>query len=456
MLPLLASWACLLLVTPLLAWTRDPGAALRTVLPAAWLAAALVSALLGLLQWFGLAPSGGLISPAGIGEAYGNLRQRNHFASLMSLGLAALVWTAIPWWRPAVLAAAMLLACASASSASRTGLLQLLMLTVLAAGWSGPRRERLLVCACALASYGLATWLLPVVLQHWRGVEATDVIARVTTELGCSSRRVLWSNVLHLISQRPWTGWGAGELDYAHFATLYPGERFCDILDNAHNLPLHIAVEFGMPVAVAVSALLAIAVWKAKPWRASDAPAQLAWAVLALITAHSLLEYPLWYGPFQVAVLLSLVLLAGSVRLSAGSRAGVLFGALAGLLLLGGIWRSYDTVSQAYLPPAERRPALREDPVRAAGRPWFFNDQLRFAELAITPVSRTNAARVHELAGVMLHYSPEPAVVEKFIESALLLGRQDAARWAIARYRAAFPDRFREWFSRWQSAQQAP
>ena len=28
-------------------------------------------------------------------------------------------------------------------------------------------------------------------------------------------------------------------MDYAHFVTLYPGERFCDILDNAHNLPLH-------------------------------------------------------------------------------------------------------------------------------------------------------------------------------------------------------------------------
>ena len=45
----------------------------------------------------------------------------------------------------------------------------------------------------------------------------------------------------------PWLGWGWGELDYAHYATLYDGPRFCDILDNAHNLPLHLAVELGIP-----------------------------------------------------------------------------------------------------------------------------------------------------------------------------------------------------------------
>ena len=27
----------------------------------------------------------------------------------------------------------------------------------------------------------------------------------------------------------------------------------------------------------------------------------MAWAVLAVIGLHSLLEYPLWYGPFQIA-----------------------------------------------------------------------------------------------------------------------------------------------------------
>ncbi len=114
---------------------------------------------------------------------------------------------------------------------------------------------------------------------------------------------------MHLITERPWTGWGWGALDQAHFMAVYPGPRFCDILDNAHNLPLHLAVELGIPVAVLVCGLLAAWVWHSQPWRETQVVRQLAWAVLALVAVHSLLEYPLWYGPFQIACGLALGLL---------------------------------------------------------------------------------------------------------------------------------------------------
>ncbi|WP_258305060.1 O-antigen ligase family protein, partial [Escherichia coli] len=66
----------------------------------------------------------------------------------------------------------------------------------------------------------------------------------------CVGRATLWSNVLELIAQRPWAGWGWGELDYAHYIHPFAGERFCVLLDNAHNLPLHLAVELGLPAAL--------------------------------------------------------------------------------------------------------------------------------------------------------------------------------------------------------------
>ena len=125
----------------------------------------------------------------------------------------------------------------------------------------------------------------------------------------CSSRLVLWSNVLHLIVQKPWLGWGWGELDFAHFMTLYNGPRVCDILDNAHNLPLHLAVELGVPVALLVCGGFAWWVLRQKPWAERDAARQMAWAVIALILLHSMLEYPLWYGPFQIAFVLCLLIL---------------------------------------------------------------------------------------------------------------------------------------------------
>jgi len=104
-------------------------------------------------------------------------------------------------------------------------------------------------------------------------------------------------------------GWGWGELDYAHFITLYPGARFCEILDNAHNLPLHLAVELGMPLTLAFFGAVVWWVMRARPWAETDASRQLAWVVLLLIGVHSLLEYPLWYGPFQLAVVLCLLML---------------------------------------------------------------------------------------------------------------------------------------------------
>ncbi len=108
--------------------------------------------------------------------------------------------------------------------------------------------------------------------------------------------------MLHLIAQKPLAGWGWGELDYAHFRTLYDGPRFCDILDNAHNLPfLHVAVELGVPLALLCMGGALVWAWRRQPWREQDTRRQLGWAVLALVTLHSMLEYPLWYGPFQIA-----------------------------------------------------------------------------------------------------------------------------------------------------------
>jgi O-antigen ligase len=443
--PLMFAWACLLLALPrwLAAGAAQPAHA--AALPISFIAAAALSAVIGLAQYFGVAPPWDIVSPARLGEAYGNLRQRNQFASLAALGLAGLLWAAGRVRRGPALAVAALLGVANAASASRTGLLHLFLLVFLAAWWPGPRRERLQLCCTALAAYAVALVLLPAALWQWRGVEPATAIGRAFSELGCSSRKVLWSNVAELVAQRPWAGWGWGELDYAHYAHLYSGERFCDILDNAHNLPLHVAVEAGVPAAVLMLAVLGWAVLRGRPWREADGTRQLAWSALAIVALHSLLEYPLWYGPFQVACAGSvLVLLAPG---PAGGRTGRLVAGSAAVLLamLGAGALLYDRVSDAYRPPEQRRAALRHDPVGALGDPVLFADQVRFAQLAITPLTAANARQVHELAERMLHYSPEPMVVEKLVESALALGRDEEAALHMQRFRAAFPDRYREW-----------
>lgn len=304
----------------------------------------------------------------------------------------------------------------------------------------------------ACLAYAGAAVALPALL----GLEpsAHGIWGRLSSpESACSSRMTLWSNVLHLISLRPWLGWGWGELDYAHFITLYPGPRFCDILDNAHNLPLHLAAELGVPAALLICGTAIWLIWRARPWRELDATRQMAWAVLAVILLHSMLEYPLWYGPFQMALGLSLGLLwptntrqapqPSSPRLSAS----IARQAVSVLLMAGAASAAWDyrRISQIYLDPEARSATYRDDTLEKIRGSWLFQQQVRFAELNIMALTKDNAAQVNAMAHEVLHYSPEARVAEKLIESAEMLGRDEEARFYLLRYRAAFPEQHARW-----------
>jgi len=492
---LLFSWACAaaLLGLSSLASGRVLAGRLVSVTAAAWLVTALISSLLGLLQYFGAtAVFGPWVNTTGMGEAYANLRQRNQFATLTNIGLAALLWwvansqaaPASPYTasHPAprnerswfFVAAAALLAMGNAASSSRTGLVQLVMLLAMAwvwsrhgSGWHQPHMRRVLLAA-ALA-YGIAALALPALA----GLDpsATGIVARLQAgDSACGSRLTLWGNVLHLIALKPWFGWGWGELDYAHFITLYPGTRFCEILDNAHNLPLHLAVELGVPLAVAVFGGGAWMVWRAKPWRELDASRQMAWAVLAVILLHSMLEYPLWYGPFQMAFGLCIWLLwrprdllsgaadvtpathrncaSRTARINEFMPLATVIKAFAAIFLIAfsayAAW-DYQRISQIYLTPKMRSEAYRNNTLKKVGDSWLFQDQLRFAELTTVPLSRDNATHIRDLALALLHFSPEPRVIEKLIESDALLGLDEEALFYLARYQAAFPENHAHW-----------
>ena len=99
----------------------------------------------------------------------------------------------------------------------------------------------------------------------------------------------------------------------------------------------------------------------------------------------------------------------------------------------------YHRVSQLYTPPQERSVLYRDRPLPRIGASWLFRDQLAFAELSTTPLTRANAGEINALAMDLIHYSPEPRVIDVAIESAMWIGREDLALWLLARLRAAFP-----------------
>jgi O-antigen ligase len=431
----------------------------------AWalLAAGCISSVLALLQYFDvetmLAP---WINPTEPGYAFANLRQRNQFASLTNLALAVLlVWTMQAkaatrntGLTAALLGSAALLAVGNAASSSRTGAVQIVLLCGLFGLWGGWRHRLVrLILLAAVVAYSAAAIGLP----HAAGFDWLEhgLFARLQAgDAPCASRITLWSNVLHLIAQKPWLGWGWGELDYAHFITPYDEPRFCDILDNAHNLPLHLAVELGVPIAVLVCGGFVWWAIRQKPWAERAPSRQLAWAVIALILLHSMLEYPLWYGPFQIAFAWGVYALwpedAAIAQLVSKSRFPQLIRALAAIILIAFVpyaaW-DYHRVSQIYLPPEQRSAAYQSDTTLKMRSSWLFADQARFAELMLAPVTPATAAWVFDAAERTLHYSPEARVAEKAIESAVMLGRDDAALAYLAAYRAAFPPEHARWAS---------
>ncbi len=460
---------------------------------ASLLAAALLSCLVALPQYVGQA---GLLAPwvwpVGPGEAFANLRQRNQFGSLTALGLVALLalqatrragdqcrpgalpalgpgWQALlpPARRAAPWVALALLAVGNASSQSRTGFLAWMAVSAAFAVFCWQRRRAglgLALGAPALAV--LAALALPQLLALVPGAAADCPLLRCgvfgrLAQSGQDSRLALWSNVLALIAQRPWTGWGWGELAHAHFITLYPGERFSEKLGHAHNLPMHLAVELGLPAAALACTALAVAVWRARPWRERQAGRWGLWCALGVVGLHSLLEHPLWFGPFQLATLLAAFFLLrprwrrwarrpapGSGQWAARPGRALPLAAVCGTALLGlaaALALDYLRVSQPFLAPPQRSPWLGPDALAQARSSRFFAQEAAFAELALTPVHAGNAQAVHSLALRVIRRFPEPLVIEKLLQAAALLGRDGEWHFYAERYAAAHPQAHARW-----------
>ena len=439
----------------------------QSVLAWGLLLAGVVSAVLGLLQYYGAAaPLAPFTTTPDLGQAYGNLRQRNQFATLISMALVAALWLhasvlAGRGWSSRIwlMSAIGLLLLADAASTSRTGLLQWVSICGVAAALAwGERRSisepdfRLphpMLLLGLVPAYFVAAWALPMLA----GPDIEDMLLRL--RVGApegNSRLLLWRNVIDLIALHPWAGWGWGELSFAHFSTLYGGPRFVEILDNAHNLPLQLAVEVGIPASLAICGIFAVMALAARPWREREPTRLMAWGVLGAIVLHSLLEYPLWYGPFQLVFGLCLGLLwpasrAAVEQTASSRRASVVVAAAMLFSAVGYTAWDYTRISQIYVARADRLAPWRDDTLNRLKASWLYAGQVRFAALTLMPVTPASAAEVHALALRVVHFSPEPKVIAKLVESAMLLGREDeAAGWA-ARFKIAFPAEYKQWLA---------
>ncbi|KNZ33392.1 MAG: hypothetical protein AD742_06835 [Methylibium sp. NZG] len=329
------SAAGLLCAAALAAWV---GASLQTAglgAPAfrafciALLVAGVLSSLIALIQVY--APQwadGDWIARSGTpGRAVGNLRQPNHLCSLLLWGVVAVVWLSeVKALRRGVAAGiAVVLMFAVVLTSSRSGVVGAVLLAL----WGAldrrlPGRVRIALLLAPVA-YALL-WAGAAALAH-AGEQVFLGEKRFSGAGDISSSRFgIWANTLALIGAHPWVGVGFGEFNFAWTLTPFPG-RPVAFFDHAHNLPLHLAAELGLPLAALVLGLLGWALWGA--WRAgwpgrgaaTAAPhLRAAFVMVLMILLHSLLEYPLWYAYFLLPAAFVLGLGLGRAP-DAGGRA---------------------------------------------------------------------------------------------------------------------------------------
>ena len=276
----------------------------------AWclVAGTLISALIGLIQLFGVqTPLAPLMLPQMHGRIYANTGQPNHLASYLFLGLASAgyLWSTRRLGLVLAVTVCAVLLAVLATSGSRAVWLYAAAFILLSAVMALLRRSaelmRLLMFGVIIAVGLLAAQWMMVGLTPERLIAVQTVGVRMQTE-GMSSpvRLHFWNMAWMMFLGAPVFGVGFKQFAWNNFllAGKIPGAVPDEgIIDHAHNLVFQIAAEFG---AAGLLVLLGGLGWWAWSMRRAQIDPPLWWmaAVLGVLGLHSMLEYPLWYAYF--------------------------------------------------------------------------------------------------------------------------------------------------------------
>ncbi|WP_423140808.1 O-antigen ligase family protein [Parablastomonas sp. CN1-191] len=275
-------------VTAFFAARRAGWAAVRTMLAAAGLFAA-ASALLGVAQRL----TGGLnIYHAGHeGFATGLFGNRNHLADLILTGVATAPLLAPPekrsQWAIVLSVYALLLTLCVFATTSKAGLL--LAGPVLAASlfmiWRPQRRH-----------YVGAAAVFLVIVAAVLSLKGLDPVLQRFADPGAAGDRAIIIDTAPVAIRAFWP-WGSG---YGTFVPVYAAFEDLDLVQpayviEAHNDYLQIALEGGLPGTISMLAGLAAIGWIVLALIRRRAPRDVLApiAIIALLLAHSVVDYPL-------------------------------------------------------------------------------------------------------------------------------------------------------------------
>ncbi len=433
-----------------------------TTFATAWLAAGLFGTLAQWVQLFRLeGDSFGLVSDYFYDanrRLWGNLNQPNHQATVHGLALAASVWLAsrgklraLPW-----LVAVALVESGVVLSGSRTGVLHvgLAACYALVAAWlarsaqdAAPASGRwslrapagLVFAAAALVA--MLMLLQPAIKAAGQafGWSLFDTMAQLQAGDQISARGALWAHAWAMFVAHPWFGVGWGEFGWAQFEQLARLGITVEMSLHAHNAVLDLLAKTGIVGTAGVALFLAAWLWRvvrARLWRADTAErartaAALTW--LAMLCAHSMLEYPLHYLYFLLPFCFLLgwlepAALAAMRMPRALATMGPAVAGLAAAQVLATMWQDYRRVeAREYASPA------RVDTLPAP-KLWFGQHaEAHRAELAPLSADGADAWLPPHIAAI--HLLPTPTMIARGAWLLALNGEPEQGREWLERLR---------------------
>lgn len=287
------------------------GSLMASVAPRAWLekvlvgvlaVAAVIAAIGSAMQYFGVDGAWMGLSPAvDPGRTYGFVRQPNHQSTFLTMALAGLLYLRVQgrlkgwtWY-----SVAFLLIAAVISTGSRTGMLNIFALVLLYfIVLRGSLRSNGLRAGTEVLFFFAFSWVLLSLgsLVFQREFYGLTKLSQTGNE-GIGLRKDLWLGTFSMIMQNPFVGHAIRSFMPTFMLeghVLSTGVVF----ENAHNMFLQLAFEFGLPVAViAYSALGWLVISIFRNFNLSNA-ARLFGSILLPILVYAQFEYPLWYSHF--------------------------------------------------------------------------------------------------------------------------------------------------------------
>lgn len=233
-----------------------------------------------------------------------NLGQTNQLATFVLFSVASLVYlyesrrlrvvTALP------MAAILLLGLAITES--RTGALSLFLMV----SWWMLKHRRfgsilsLRAVALWVIFFAGCFWFWPSCLNFIL-IGGLDDAAATQVNMRAGIRLLVWPQLWQAVLQRPWFGWGLGEVSEAHNAVLH-AYAVSEPFTYAHNVVLDLAVGMGLPLTLLLVVVTSVWLWR----RVRDTKDLLSWYCLTLALpfgVHSMLEFPFAYAYLLVPVM---------------------------------------------------------------------------------------------------------------------------------------------------------